>query len=271
MLGSKLCLSILETRIRYGALIIIFALAAFLSLSAPADLKHKPWVEKDWKQWSSWDVDNTLHYSPWVSFDEGVGRETGPINFNPGDNVYSRTTWIQLTSALPIRQANLRAQMLSHHYDRMNDKKKQEFDQQHASDLVDGDSGRVRLHILQSWPRALPDIGRDPNGIIGAAPARQVALWLSKDTIVMPTKIERLGGGVDDPLGSVTEYTFPRTVAGKSLLNTDESSLVFVFGGKLPNSKIVLPLTPEEFRAGENAGGCSFSIASLMYKGKPEY
>jgi hypothetical protein len=253
------------------AALLLPIFAACFCLAGRADLKHKPWIEKDWKQWSSWDVDNTLHYSPWVSFDEGVGRETGPINFNPGDNVYSRTTWIQLTSALPIRQASLRAQMLSHHYDRMNDKKKQEFDQQHANDLVDGDSGRVRLYIFNSWPRPLPDIFRNPNHILGAAPARQVALRLSNDAIVMPTKIDRLGGLIDDPIGNMTEYTFPRTVAGKSFLNTDESSLVFVFGGKLPNSKIVLPLTLEEFRAGENAGGCSFSIESLMYRGKPEY
>jgi hypothetical protein len=256
---------------RVIAALLLPIFAACFCLAGRADLKHKPWIEKDWRQWSSWDVDNTLHYSPWVSFDEGVGRETGPINFNPGDNVYSRTTWIQLTSALPIRQANLRAQMLSHHYDRMNDKKKQEFDQQHANDLVDGDSGRVRLYIFNSWPRPLPDIFRNPNHILGAAPARQVALRLSNDAIVMPTKIDRLGGLIDDPLGNMTEYTFPRTVAGKSILNTDESALEFVFGGKFPKSKIVLPLTPEEFRAGEYAGGFSFSIASLMYIGKPEY
>ena len=43
-----------------------------------SELKHKPWVEKDWMQWTVWDCQNTLNYSPWVYVNRGLGRETGP-------------------------------------------------------------------------------------------------------------------------------------------------------------------------------------------------
>jgi hypothetical protein len=257
--------------LRLGVAPLAVLVAALFTISSSADLKHKPWIEKDWTKWTEWDCDNILHYSPWAWFDEGGGRENGPIDYDPGFQFAIRK-WARIVSALPIRQAELRQLQLQKHYDRMGTQKKQAFDQEHAADLTDGDNGQIRLFVGLSIHGELPQVGSPAYGmgVAGALPPRHAALKLSNGNLVMPTEIKILGS-VGDLTGSATEYVFPRIVNGKSLFTADDRMIMFVFGEKLPATKGVRPQTPEEFHFDPRGGNYAFPISSLMYKGKLEY
>jgi hypothetical protein len=81
---------------------------------SPAELKHKPWIEKDWTQWSPTDCEYVRKYSPWADYD---GHETAPSESANGQTEHY---WAQLLSSLPIREANLRELQIAKSYSRMN-------------------------------------------------------------------------------------------------------------------------------------------------------
>jgi hypothetical protein len=259
-----------QTSLRRRLVLLPVFLAAFTVLSS-ADLKHKPWVDKEWTKWTEWDCDNTLHYSPWVWYDEGGGRETGPIDYDPRFDLATEK-WIRITSALPIRQAILRQLQLKKHYDKMDPETKKAFDFEHSRDLADGADGHIRLFVGLSIHGELPPIDSPAYRmrVAGALPARYAALSLSNGTLILPVEINVLGpaGRLE---GSATEYVFPRLVDGKPVFSSEDSSVLFVFGEPIPAGKIVKPQLPGEFHIDRYAPRYSFPITSLMYKGKLEY
>jgi hypothetical protein len=239
----------------------MIAASMLLSTSSPAELKHKPWVEKDWTEWTASDCDNVVHYSPWIYFSEGGGRETGP---NEGQYSHRHYDVVELSSALPIRQARLRQLQLRQGYDKMNPQKKQDFDQKHAQDLFEGDNEPVRILVYNNFyaPDPQTRVERVP-----VKPARRAALRLSDGTFVMPlqTILES---------ESFADYLFPRSVSGKAVYPGTEHGLNVVFGEILAYDKHhdhLGPQKPEDFHFDLTGGGYTFLLETLVYKGKLEY
>ncbi|MFZ0820087.1 MAG: hypothetical protein WAM91_08455 [Candidatus Acidiferrales bacterium] len=255
-------LQLRATAWRNWAIIFPVALSVFFSLSGISGTKDPPWVTKDWTTWSSWDCHSVFYYSPWVWFDEGRGRETGPmITYN--DRSTSSGVEIRLRSALPYRQALVRDIQIHKHYDRMSLQQKQIFDQQHAAELAVEDNDKVEITVNSLTYNAL---GTE-NKYKWPFPARRAALLLSDGTLVMPLQ-------TTVPSVAYAYYVFPRTVSGKPIYTTTDKNLTIVFGDVVPfdeKHKELGPQKPGDFRLDPSSFRYDFAIPSLMYKGKLEY
>jgi hypothetical protein len=229
------------------------------------DIKHKPWVEKDWTKWSDWDCVNVEEQSPWINY------------YPPGDSdSASAQVTARIVSALPVRQATYRRLQLYKHYEKMNSQKKQAFDQTNPPpDLAKPDDVPVKIIIEHAYGGPVPaestpyEVEHD-----GALPARQAALRLSDGTLVMPiqTSATLVAGNPDN--SNVTEYTFPRLVNEKPLFSATDKIFLIVYGERLQFNKKHMqlgPLSPADFHIYPYAVQTSFPITSLMYKGKLEY
>ena len=97
---SKFSLSMRLISARLFAVLLLLTLATCVVLAAHANPKDKPkpWVTKDWTQWTSADCLQVLNSSPWSHqiATEALGRS---------GTMY---TLMQLRSALPVRQALIR-------------------------------------------------------------------------------------------------------------------------------------------------------------------
>jgi hypothetical protein len=253
-----------------AAVMACFMFAALLAVSGVAQTakKEPSWVAKDWTQWSAWDCENILRYSPWAYYLDPGGRETKPTLYA---NMQGESSWelVVLQSALPIRQAHLRELQLERHYDRMNPLKKKTFDEEHSKDLVEGDDDR----IVVTWSSGINSNAEDPSGQVSlpSLPASQMAIKLSDGRLVMPIEIN-----ASDHYGDygVVEYIFPRTIDGRPLYTERDKIFMLVLGDILlpyrsGGNKKLGPLSEKDFHLGH--GGYYFPIATLMYKGKLEY
>jgi hypothetical protein len=249
-----------------------FALALCISISDVAIGKKRdpPWVAKDWTQWVGWDCENVLKFSPWAYYLDGGGRETD-LRIDGGTSFGSRRyEFVQLRSALPIRQAFLKQAMSTKHYDKMNAQKKQIFDEEYAKDHAED----YESQIVITWA----------SDMFWMEGSRQGALVLSDGSLVMPIKTELSGDvtliersmNIPHHFSFDAEYVFPRTVNGKPLYTAEDKELVFVQGGVLPyrgKPEQLGPQRPEDFRPASSDPACGFHfpISTLMYKGKLEY
>jgi|HubBroStandDraft_6_1064221.scaffolds.fasta_scaffold304245_2 hypothetical protein len=246
-------------------------LVVALSAVSPQELKHKPWIEKEWTKWTVWDCSNTFNYSPWVYRNQGWGREKGPVsNADPNIASYAEEITIEFLSALPIREAKLRGLQNDQHYDRMSPQKRQAFDQQHANDLVESASDPVRISYGRFFAGRITPAGH-------ATPLTQIALRLADGSLVMPSETNWVEGETKNTTtGWGVEYVFPRNVNGKPLYSPNDKEISIVFGNFLgfnfdKNHKHMGALNPRDFHLDAGAGSIDFPITDMMYKGKLEY
>jgi hypothetical protein len=245
---------------RYSILIVgSLAVAAFVSHAgiARTTTKDPSWVAKDWTKWTTQDCIEVLNWSPWVHVERsGSGFADPNVTLN-----------IQFRSALPIREAFLRQTQLENRYDKMNAKKKQAFDQQHAADLAGDDNVLVYISNISHWT-AMSSFDNDnaPYADRPANPPREFALKLSDGILVMPTKITVLKDGEFE---NECLYIFPRTVNGKPVFTASDSVLESGFGGPLDIDNKTKEAELQSFSHVYPA--FTFKISDLMYKGKLEY
>jgi len=249
-----------------AAIVVAVLLTASLEVAA-RDLKHKPWVEKDWTVWTTTDCFNILHYSPWEWIDEGSGRLTGGTLALPENRRSSNIISLEFSSALPIREAKLRTLQLDDHYIKMTPKKRQEFDQAHASELEQTDS-TVKIFYADAWG------GRLITGTNDTLRPSELAFQRADGTYVTPVSITLLTDPSEITLeGYKIMYVFPRKVNGADLYSPNDKTISLVFGNELhfdKDHKQFGPQSPVDFRPQEG-GGFRFPIAEMMYKGKLEY
>ena len=237
--------------------------AAFVSLSGVAGTAPHPWADKDWTKWSGWDCERTLNYSPWTCLKDLGSCETGTSVYRQSDY----WSLVRFDSALPVRQAQLRKIQLEKHYDSMKPEKKKAFDEEHASEITEGDGDRV----VMMWVNHAPYMEFDGRQHDASFPARQASLVLSDGRLVMPIQTTVSGYVV----GSTAKYVFPRTIDGKPLYSETDKEIVIQFGEVLPydghgKDRIFGPQKESEFhRYGDP--DYRFQISKLMYKGNVEY
>jgi hypothetical protein len=253
-----------RVNVRILAVLLLSTLVTCLVLAGsanPAD-KPKPWLTKDWTKWTAEDCAYVLNGSPW-----SLQMYPSSVSDRPGEFNASYTL-VQLRSALPVRQALLRALQVEKHYDKMDDQKKREFDQQNSAKFDESAADNVVILIdevnVYNGGRAI---------IPGQSPATQVALRISGGTLVMPVQTKKVNYPPSEIQFDAThvqfEYVFPRTVGGKPLCSPDDLSLGITLGSPLIVDKKTGTVEPQDFR--NSTGGYILKIADLMYKGKLEY
>jgi hypothetical protein len=253
-----------HVNVRIFAVLLLSAMAIcpFMAGSAnPAD-KPKPWLTKDWTKWTSDDCAYVLNGSPW-----SLQMYSSSVSDRPGEFNASYTL-VQLRTALPVRQALLRALQIEKHYDRMDDQKKRAFDQQNSATFDESAASNVVVLIdevnVYNGSRAI---------IPGQSPATQIALRISGGALVAPVQTKKVNYPPTeiqfDAVHFQFEYVFPRTVGGKPLYSTDDLSLGIYLGAPLIVDKKTGTVEQQDFR--ESTGGYFFKIPDLIYKGKLEY
>lgn len=90
-----------------------------------AQAQTESWQNKPYSQWTKDEARKVLNESPWAL---RVERSI-PIGTGSAGNIQSKAYTLRLRSALPIRQALLRLRQLDEKYDKMDEKKKAEFDE----------------------------------------------------------------------------------------------------------------------------------------------
>jgi hypothetical protein len=119
------------SRRRASAILVVFVLAA-IAVSA-SDF----WVSKDWKQWSKDDCEKLLSESPWA--------HTWRRGEVPGEDLFVFS--LQLRSALPIRQANVRQLQFKQNYDKLSDAQRADFDKQVDETLNRSYDDTIHVHV----------------------------------------------------------------------------------------------------------------------------
>jgi hypothetical protein len=248
-----------RVNVRIFAVLLLSTMAIGLVVVGPVNPadKPKPWVAKDWTKWTWEDCIQVLNYSPWAKISDAtvVGR------------LGSRYNIAQLRSALPIRQALLRNLQIQKHYDKMDDQKKREFDQQNGGSPDEQQIDHVAILI---------DNVRVYNGqrnSLGPEPATQIALQIGAGALVLPTETNKVNyppSQIENDATDVQfEYIFPRMVNGKPLCSPDDLFLGIDLGDPLIVDKKTGHVTQQDFR--KVMGGFMFNVSDLMYKGKLGY
>ena len=245
----------------------LLAVAACPSLSGQTDVKEKPWVDKDWTQWTASDCREVLH-SPWAI--SRYRTSTGLSSNSLGPLQASFNTKVQLRSALPIREALLRQLQLDKHYDKMKTQQRLAFDNEHESDLLD--PSQVLVFIENDSVEPGPGGGEyGSQDIIGPDAPRQAALRLSDGTQVLPIQVDKVkySSMALNEFSNQYEYAFPRTVRGRPLYTTADSYVEVDLGDPLVIDKKTGKVVPQDFHS--SWFGFTFEVSALMYKGKLEY
>jgi hypothetical protein len=251
----------LRVKVRISAALVLSALAISFVAAGRANSadKPKPWIAKDWTQWTSDDCTQVEYFSPW-------SHKVSTIVSGSYGNI---STSVELRSALPIRQARLRDSQLQKHYDKMDADKKQEFDRQNAAVLSGDADDKIEVVITNISDRP-PQNANAETGVYAPDQAVQIALSLADGTLVQPVQTTVLSppSGVN-VFANETEYVFPRTVSGKPLYSASDSLIAIFLGSPLIVDKKTKKVESHDFRSSGRA--LSFKISELIYRGRLEY
>jgi hypothetical protein len=248
-----------RARVQIFAVLLLSSSAMSLVMtgSASAVDKPEPWVAKDWTKWTSDDCDKVLNGSPW----------SHTFNFGAFGRSGSMYTLVQLRSALRVREALLRTLQIQKHYDRMDDQKKQEFDQENAGLLNRENPQEVDILIDNVI------VANGERTTIAQAPPAQIALRVSGHSLVPPIRASKTNYPPTqinfDASHIQFEYVFPRTIDGRILLSSRDVLLGIVLGSPLIVDKKTGAVKQQDFR--ESQGGYTFKVSELMYKGNLEF
>ncbi|MCG3160437.1 MAG: hypothetical protein JMDDDDMK_01506 [Acidobacteria bacterium] len=214
-----------------------FSLIALLGVIAAAQSKDF-WQTKDYKQWTEKECKKLLDDSPWArdytlkqvfietlqsSSMPGGQPATGERERAPSSRMGYQ---IQLRSALPIRQAMVRQQMIAEKYDLMAPDKKQEFDERAGKFLSADFNETIMVHVRYSASVQVYD--------------RELAqYWHNQttETIKNTTSLIASNGQKIQPLrytastgaGREFQLVFPRQINGQPLIGPKDKSIKLEF------------------------------------------
>lgn len=206
------------------------SLAIMIVLGAVVAGARDRWSSRPWQKWSVDDCKAMLQDSPWAhtwstsseemptmgASSEGTGREQEPT-------VYY---YVQLRSALPVREAVARELEIINKYDKMDAAKQKTIDASVSSYLSRNYDDSIVIHLeygsnvdiyqrdlLQAW-QSLP---------AGTVPINTY-LIVGNGQKVVPQRMEVAPGAQ-----AAVEFILPRVVNGKPLVSQLDKSFAFQF------------------------------------------
>lgn len=189
------------------------------------------WLEKDYGRWSEKECRKLLTNSPWSKRYTLTQAHIEMIGATPSsDRQRERNARIeyhvQLRSAPPLRQAQVRLAQIRSNYEEMSPEKRQGFDNQAAQILRDSFDDLVGVHVTYGSNVLLWD--------------RELArYWRSQSTEQLKNSTYLIGhGGRRAPLlqytkgkGAAQEFLllFPRSNEGEALISREDKRLLLEF------------------------------------------
>jgi hypothetical protein len=208
---------------RYAAVVL-----AMLTVSAAGICAGDVWVDKDWKVWSKDEVKVVLQDSPWsrhwakgqvntsaaLPGVSGAGREGAA-----GENAPRIDYYLQIRSAMPVREAVIRDAQIDRSYDSMSEAEKKGFDAQSASFLNRAYSDVINVHVLyssniQTFERQLADHWQN---IRPESVPEDFYLINERGDRFSPTHFNSPKGGAYE-----FDMAFPRMVNGEPIIHPDD-------------------------------------------------
>jgi hypothetical protein len=213
----------------------LFLLAAILFFGLSVVL-GQVWVKKDYKEWTPKECDKILADSPWAKTQKFYGSGTGSAGTE--GQAYTEYT-VQLFSALPIRQAMVRKQMIDEKF--------------LTADYADQVIVRVKYNTNAGTTSDL-DLGQG---------------WQTRNMATMQNSTWLIGSkGVKVPLADFKvaqgadrfcQLTFPRSRDGKPVLSVEDKNLIIQF------------TYPTVGGMGDGRGQFEFKVKDMIYNGQIAY
>jgi hypothetical protein len=213
----------------------MFAVLAIFIATVLTTWAGDGWVDKDWKQWSKDEVKVVLHDSPWskkwakgqvntsaaVPGVSGAGKEGAA-----GENAPEIDYYLQIRSAMPVREAVIREAQLERGYDSFTESEKKAFDAQSIPFLNRNYGDVIVVHVLyssnvQAFERQLAEHWQ--NIRTGAIP-EEVFLINERGDRVPPTHFSSPRGGAYE-----FDLAFPRTINGEPVIHERDKTFQIEF------------------------------------------
>jgi hypothetical protein len=213
----------------------IVAVLAVLSVGVVGAWAGDGWVDKNWKQWSKDEVKLVLHDSPWskrwatgqvntsaaVPGVSGAGKEGAA-----GENVPEIDYYLQIRSAIPVREAVIREAQLGRGYDSFTESEKNSFDAQSVQFLNRVYSDAILVHVLyssnvQAFERQLAEHWQS---IRPDAVPEEIFLINERGNRVAPIRFTSPRGGAYE-----FDMAFPRTVNGEPVIHEGDKTFQIEF------------------------------------------
>lgn len=257
------------------------AIISFLILAAIATYGDAFWAKKDWKEWSKGECDKLLQDSPWarkwtktqvilssaVPSVSGAGREGAA-----GENTPEIDYRVQVLSALPVREAEIRQEQIESKYDQMSDVEKKAFDAHADKVLSPPYDDFILIHVeyssnLQRFERQLARYWQS----------------LPPDTIPLGVYIINERGDHIGPVRWISprsgtyefEMYFPRTMKGEPVIKPGDKKFSVQFRHPRIGSQAVGNPSNDRNTTVPRFGGelvlVEFKLDAMMWKGKLTY
>jgi hypothetical protein len=215
---------------RYAAGVLVILGLAVLGARAGDN-----WAETEWTQWSKEQVKVVLHDSPWskrwskgqVNTSSALPSVSGAAQEGAaGENAPVIDYYLQLRSAIPVREAFIRDLQIERGYDTLPADQKKSFDDQAAQILNRTYTDVINLHVLyssnvQAFERSLAEYWQNIRP--GAVP-EEFFLITERGDRIPPVRFNSPKGGAYE-----FDLAFPRTVNGEPIIHPTDKTFQIQF------------------------------------------
>ncbi len=263
---------------RRSALAIVFLLVAGIIAVRADDF----WASRKWQDWTKEECNKMLHDSPWSrKWSQSISNNgpklpsvSGTSTIGAaGDSLNEIDYYVQIRSALPVREAVVRQLQLEERYDQLNADQKKSFDVQAGAILDREYSETIVFHFVYETSTA--SFGRELAQYWQSIPSEsapsEVYLINQRGDRVRPIRIVA-------PRSAAYEFEmiFPRTVNNEPVLRDGDKTFQLQFPeptiGTLPatNSSTNRITTPTTIFPAETAV-FEFRVDKMIWGGKLAY
>lgn len=260
---------------RYFAIILMAGLAALTVRSDGF------WVKKDWKDWSKGDCNKVLQDSPWtkkwsksvlILSAASAGRSGANREGAGGDSSVRVNYYVQIASAPPVREAEVRKMQIEQKYDHMDEEHKKALDDQAEKILSPTYDDFILVHVLyesnvQLFERQL---AKHFQGIPdGSIPLGVYVITESGEHIGPYRWVSPHSGALE------FEMYFARTVNGERVIRPTDKKFSIQFRAPAVGSQAVgnpgNVRNTDVPRMGNELVLVEFKLDSMMWNGKITY
>jgi hypothetical protein len=202
------------------SILVPTALLLCISVLFAADF----WEQKDYKQWSDKECVTMLTKSPWAQ-DQQLITQAKLGNSDSAEGQQYIKYSIQIFSALPVRQAMVRQQMIASKYDSLPAEQQQAFDKKAGEYLAADLSDKVIVNV--SYSTNAPQLDLELSHY-----------WQTQNMATFQNSVNLISSKNKIGLAAYTagqgaqrqfQFVFPRQKDGKPLLTENDKSLSLEF------------------------------------------
>jgi hypothetical protein len=241
-----------------GNYLISFLLIFFACVQA--SLGADFWEKKEYTKWSAKECRKMLTDSPWAKEykqQQVIVSSSGRADaMRGGESSPYVVYYMQLRSALPIRQAIVRQMQLAQDYDKLSNEQKQQFDNQTDGFLNANFDSVVVVYVTYGANIQQNDIQLSRHWQMQTTELLQNSVFLRGSE---GDKVPIAGYAVESGDLREFQFVFPRKIDEKEILGPDDKSLQLEFS------------YPVVGGMGDGNGYLEFKTKKMKYNGKLEY